>query len=88
MFGELPAWGFYVRHTDGLQLKNVTVSYKDEDFRPSMVFDDVNGLLLSDVVIPTAKEMPVLVLKNVKNYSLKQVQLPVDAKKGILVLKK
>jgi polygalacturonase len=88
MFGELPAWGFYVRHTDGLQLKNVTVSYKDEDFRPSMVFDDVNGLELSDVVIPTAKEMPVLVLKNVKNYSLKQVQLPVDAKKGILVLKK
>jgi polygalacturonase len=88
MFGELPAWGFYVRHTDGLQLKNVTVSYKDEDFRPAYVFDDVAGLQLSNVSVPTATEMPVIVFRNTKKPLLEQVKLPVDPKKGILVIKK
>jgi polygalacturonase len=88
MFGELPAWGFYVRHTEGLQLKNVTVSYKDEDFRPAMVFDDVNGLSLNNVNIPTAKEMPVIVLRKVKKPIFNQLKLSVENKKGILELKK
>ena len=88
MFGELPAWGFYVRHTDGLQLKNVTVSYKDEDFRPAYVFDDVAGLQLNNVSVPTATEMPVIVFRNTKKPVLENVKLPVDPKKGILVLKK
>jgi len=88
MFGELPAWGFYVRHTDGLQLKNVTIGYKDEDFRPAYVFDDVAGLQLSNVSVPTATEMPVIVFRNTKKPLLEQVKLPVDPKKGILVIKK
>ncbi|HJV77503.1 MAG TPA: glycosyl hydrolase family 28 protein [Paludibacter sp.] len=88
MFGELPAWGFYVRHVEGLQMKNISVSYKDEDFRPAMVFDDVKELNLNNVVVLTAKEMPVLVLRNVKTPLLEQVNLPVDNKKGILILKK
>lgn len=88
MFGELPAWGFYVRHTDGLQLKNVTVSYKDEDFRPAYVFDDVAGLQLNNVSVPTATKMPVIVFRNTKKPLIEQVKLSVDLKKGILVLKK
>jgi polygalacturonase len=88
MFGELPAWGFYVRHVDGIQFKNVEVSYKEDDFRPAMVFDDVKGLNLNRVEIPTAKEQPVLVMRQVTKPVLEQVKLPVDPKKGILVLKK
>jgi polygalacturonase len=88
MFGELPAWGFYVRHTEGIQFKNVTVSYKDNDFRPAYVFDDVAGLQLSNVSVPTATEMPVIVFRNTKKPLLEQVKLPVDPKKGILVIKK
>ena len=88
MFGELPAWGFYVRHVEGIQFKNVQVSYKEDDFRPAMVFDDVKGLSLNQVEIPTAKEMPVIVMRQVTKPVLEQVKLPVDTKKGILVLKK
>ncbi|MBI1343342.1 MAG: glycoside hydrolase family 28 protein [Terrimonas sp.] len=47
MFGELPAWGFYVRHAEGLIFKNVTVIAREKDYRPGYVFDDVKGLNLS-----------------------------------------
>jgi len=75
-------------NVDDLKMKNIHISYKDEDFRPAMLFDDVKGLNLSNVAIPTAKEMPVLVLRNVKNQLLEQVILPVENKKGIFILNK
>jgi hypothetical protein len=44
MFGELPAWGLYVRHMDGLVMKNVSLSIREADYRPAVVFDDVRNL--------------------------------------------
>lgn len=41
MFGELPAWGFYLRHIDGLTLKNVSVCLEKPDYRDAVVTDDV-----------------------------------------------
>jgi polygalacturonase len=46
MFGELPAWGFYVRHAEGLTMNNVKVRIRKPDYRPAFVFDDVKGLKL------------------------------------------
>ena len=40
MFGELPAWGFFVRHADGIRFKDVHLSLENEDYRSSFVFDD------------------------------------------------
>jgi len=37
----LPAHGIYVRHIDGIQLCNVTVTAQQTDLRPVYVFDDV-----------------------------------------------
>lgn len=51
MFGELPAWGFYVRHAEGLFLKNVKVKIKEEDYRPAFVFDDVSGLKIEGLKV-------------------------------------
>jgi hypothetical protein len=51
MFGELPSWGLYVRHVEGLTLRNVSVKIKAPDYRPAMVFDDVKGLKLQAVDI-------------------------------------
>ena len=44
MFGELPAWGFYVRHMEGLMMKNIEISIAEPDYRPAVVFDDVQYL--------------------------------------------
>ena len=49
MFGELPAWGLYVRHVSGLQLRKVTLRHPQESFRPAMIFDDVKGVSLDNV---------------------------------------
>ena len=46
MFGELPAWGLYLRHVRNLTLKNVQLSLKADDFRPMIVDEDVEGLHL------------------------------------------
>jgi len=34
MFGELPAWGFYIRHVNGLTMKNISVTTRENDFGP------------------------------------------------------
>ncbi len=44
MFGELPAWGCYVRHVEGLTMRNIKLKIKQDDYRPALVFDDVKGL--------------------------------------------
>lgn len=51
MFGELPAWGFYVRHMDGLKMKNIQLKIKAPDYRPAFVFDDVKNLEIEDLKI-------------------------------------
>jgi hypothetical protein len=43
MFGELPAWGFYCRHVDGLQMKNVQLILDQKDYRKPIIVDDVLG---------------------------------------------
>lgn len=50
MFGELPAWGFYVRHVDGLVMKNIKIRVRKKDYRPAMVFDDVSDLQMDRVM--------------------------------------
>lgn len=87
MFGELPAWGFYVRHAEGLQMKNIHIRYKEDDFRPACIFDDVKGLTLNNIRIPTAKELPVIIFNSTTQVSTEKIQLPVDNIKGIRVQK-
>ena len=51
MFGELPAWGLYVRHVKGLSLKNISLGIADADYRPAVVFDDVHQAELNNIQI-------------------------------------
>jgi hypothetical protein len=84
MFGELPSWGFYVRHAEGIKMKNIKVSYVEDDFRPALVFDDVKGVALEDVTIPKAIELPVALFNNTTSIALKNMQLPVSEEKGVM----
>jgi len=63
-FGVTPAYGFFVRHAEGLRLENVRVSFLNDDQRPAFIFDDVKGAELRFVKAPvSAKVLPVK-LKN------------------------
>jgi len=55
MFGTTAAYGFYIRHVDGLKLRDVEISYINEDARPAFVLDDVKGLDSHNVKGQTAK---------------------------------
>lgn len=63
---EEPAWGFYVRHADGLVFENVKVTVAGEDYRPAFVFDDVDGVTFKNVQIvePTADKKKNEIVKN------------------------
>ncbi|QDA61633.1 glycoside hydrolase family 28 protein [Hymenobacter jejuensis] len=85
MFGELPAYGFYVRHAQGLTLKNVRVSLNGADYRPAFVFDDVQKLALQQVTVPKSPVQPTIVLHDVPGPIFKQVSVPGDKPQAILV---
>lgn len=45
MFGELPAWGLYMRHVDGITFDNVRMTKREPDYRPVLVAaDDVHNV--------------------------------------------
>jgi len=88
MFGELPAYGFFIRHVKGLEMRDVEVSYLKEDARPPFWLNDVIGVDFQHVKTQRSEGMPTFVLKNVADFNTHQCwPLPdtrldrVDAKK-------
>ncbi len=71
MFGELPAWGFYVRHVTDFSMKNVSIKIKEADYRPAMVFDDVKKVEIEGLVIEGDDKVEPIILKAVQNSNIK-----------------
>jgi len=70
MFGELPAWAFYVRHVNGLKLKNISVKAQNNDYRSAFVFDDVVGLEMGKIKIEENDSNPQIIMKRVTEKSI------------------
>ncbi len=71
---ELPAWGFYIRHADGIVFDNVKITVAGKDYRPAIVTDDVNGLRLKNVEIQDSnaeKGKKEIITKDTKNIKKK-----------------
>lgn len=75
MFGELPAWGFYVRHMDGLVMKNIKLSIESPDYRPVMVFDDVQNLVIDSLNIEGDSKKKHIILHNTNNVDVEDEQV-------------
>ena len=85
MWKELPAWGLYLRHADSITLDNVTLRVQDEDYRPAIVADDVNGLNLRRTVIKENKRQPAtvqLVANNVTGLQKHHTSVATRRQKG------
>lgn len=78
MFGELPAWGFYVRHVKGISFKNIKLSVKTPDFRPSMIFDDVTSINIDGLNIDKGENPHQIILKKTGKVSIKNTKLPLN----------
>lgn len=80
MFGELPAWGFYVRHAKGLTMKNIKLTLDNTDFRPAFVFDDVKELKMELVKLPDPGKKQIILFKT------DNVEIAEDLKPAIQIL--
>jgi hypothetical protein len=76
MFGEMPAWGFYMRHAEGIQFSNVKLVLQEADLRAAVVFDDVTRVRAEQLTISAAPHEPALVMQNVKDASFKNSNFP------------
>ena len=48
---ELPAWGFFIRHVDGLTMNNIKLTALKKDYRTAIVMDDVNNHNISNLTV-------------------------------------
>lgn len=72
MFGDTPAYGFFIRHAKGIELNNVEVSYLKEDQRPAFVLEDVKMADFFHVKSEPTPNTPAFVLRNVMDFSVLQ----------------
>jgi len=71
-FGDIPAYGFFIRHVKGIELNNVDVGFMADDFRPAFILDDVKGAEFNNVTAQNAEGVPTFVLKNVDDFKTHQ----------------
>lgn len=65
MFGELPAWGFYIRHARNVTMTNVTLTCQKKDYRQAVVLDDVHQSNVAGLKVnEPGKKKPVFVYKS------------------------
>ncbi|HJQ31951.1 MAG TPA: glycoside hydrolase family 28 protein [Pyrinomonadaceae bacterium] len=88
MFGEMPAYGFFVRHVKGLEMTDVQVGFLKEDARPAFFLSDVRGADFRHVKAQLAPGASTFVLKNIEDFSLQQSRPLADTLLERVALKK
>jgi len=67
MFGDLPAYGLYCRHVDGLTLDGVDLNVDQQDARPAVVLDDVRRSVIRALqAAPSAEGSPLVWLRSAR----------------------
>jgi hypothetical protein len=66
MFRELPAWGLYIRHARGVDVRNLTLSCVVKDYRVAVVLDDVQQANWEGTVVRVAGKKKVNFLHDSK----------------------
>ena len=67
MFGLLPAYGLYIRHAKGVDVRNLSVSYAKEDSRPAFVVENAQDVRFDDVKWQKPNGAPSFVMRRVEN---------------------
>ena len=68
MFGDLPSYGFFVRHVSGIRLNNIRLTVVNPDLRPAFVFDSVSDISISDCILEGSRsESPLIRLHQVND---------------------
>lgn len=84
MFGEMPDYGFFIRHVKGIQLSNVEVSYLKTDQRPAFLLDNVTNAEFDNVKGQHESDVPTLVAKNVDGLTIYHASFAGDTKSAVV----
>ena len=66
-FGKLPAYGFFIRHAKNIELNQVEMVLENNDYRPAIIMDDVDGARLNHVKMAKVGQVPSLELNQSRN---------------------
>src|SRR5690606_19766995 len=67
-YGVTPAYGFNCRYVEGLQFTDMKLDYVEEDQRPALFFEAVNGITISDFRAKVSGEAKATIrIKNAEN---------------------
>ena len=80
MFGELPAWGFYIRHVKDLVIENMSLKIEKPDYMNAFVLDDVKGTTFQNVSILGDNKTHHVVIQNSKEMSIDPSLGPITLK--------
>jgi polygalacturonase len=69
MFGEIPAYGFFIRHARGIEFNNVTVNYLNEEMRPAFLLEEVTFAKFNNVTGYRNLNIPMFTLRNVSDFT-------------------
>jgi polygalacturonase len=84
MFGEMPAYGFFVRHVKALTMTDVQVSYLKDDARPPLLLSDVKGADFNRVKAQRMQSGKTFILRNVSDFNTNQVWLVPDTRLDVV----
>ncbi len=85
---NLPAYGLFVRHAEGVSINNLMLGTKKEDSRVPVMAEDVNNLSIVNSLL-SVKNLPkyFMIGKSVKNYKIEKPVGWNDNDKNILLIK-
>jgi len=72
-FGQIPAYGFYIRHAKNIRMSNINLEFEQPDYRPAFILEDVKGAVFNDLHVQTISGTPVFELKEVTGFDIHRV---------------
>jgi polygalacturonase len=74
MFGVMPAYGFYIRHVNGITLNNIAMTYTTKDMRPPFALFDVQDADFFNINAQREPGVPMFMLKSVTQFRAHEVR--------------
>jgi polygalacturonase len=89
MFGTTPAYGFFIRHAQGLEMQSVKIECPNADERPVFALENLQGAEFGRIKVPVREGIPTFRLSNVRDFAVyrsrpvRDAELAVAEKKDI-----
>jgi len=72
-FGDIPAYGFFIRHAKNIQMNNINLEFEKPDARPVFILEDVKGADFYNVNAEVSEGSSLFWLKDVSDFSVERV---------------